>query len=399
MLTLEISDGLSSKSLPVTVRSGRATFKADLRLRVQCGAEAEFFGIGAGAELGIYANIIEFVAVLDSTPTCELQSTEWWDLNVGAFAHFDVVVDYTTMGAIPTISTTLLTAPTLTQCWISRSPAETEGQLTQTASTISIPAKSDVVSVAASSPPEDGPSETFSYITIPTITTAPSLSVPVSPSSSVRYPVANSSAPTGGDDMVTSTIYATSVYTITSCAAGVVNCPASYQKEILVTQTVDVYTTVCPVSANITLPTTTSTNAVAVPTAAAIVHVITDVVVLVPCPTPLIETFAPPSTLVAPIVHQVTAAAVAATTPSSSTDAAPSLVVAGNAAKAAQWNNGTVTYTLSASGTGVPSTSVVQTTAAPATTAVTAGAPARAVTGGLVVAVVAVGTLATWILL
>lgn len=361
---------------------------------MQCGAEAGLFGIGASAELGVYANLIEFVAVLDSTPTCELQSTEWWDLNVGAFAHFDVVIDYKTMGAIPTISTTLLTAPTLTQCWISRSPAETDGLLTQTATTVSIPAKSDAVSAPALSPPEDSPTDTSDYITIPTITTAPSLSMPVSSSGGGKYPVTNSSAFAGGDDIITSTIYSTSVYTITSCAAGVVNCPASYQKEILVTRTVDVYTTVCPVSANITLPATTSSKVIAVPTeAAAVVHLITDVVVLVPCSTPLIETFVPPSTVMQPAVHQVTAAAEATATPSSSSGAGPSLVVVGNGAKEAQWNNGTSTYTY---GTGRPSTALVQTTAAPVSTTVAAGAPERAVVGGLLVIT---GVLATCMLL
>ncbi|KAH8160908.1 hypothetical protein CIB48_g7337 [Xylaria polymorpha] len=84
-------EGLNSQSLPVTVVSGHATFKADLRLRVQAGAEAsiDLFGIGAGAVVGIYANIIEFVAVIDKTPTCDLETEIWWDLNVGAYAHLD----------------------------------------------------------------------------------------------------------------------------------------------------------------------------------------------------------------------------------------------------------------------------------------------------------------------
>lgn len=76
----------------MTVVSGTATFKADLRLRVQAGAEAsiDIFGIGAGAVIGIYANIIEFVAVIEKTPTCDLETEIWWDLNVGAYAHLDV---------------------------------------------------------------------------------------------------------------------------------------------------------------------------------------------------------------------------------------------------------------------------------------------------------------------
>ncbi|KAI1128050.1 hypothetical protein F5Y10DRAFT_181847 [Nemania abortiva] len=84
--------GLNSQYLPVTVTSGHATFKADLRLRVQAGAEAsiDLFGIGAGAVVGIYANLIEFVAEIEETATCDLEAAIWWDLNVGAFAHLDV---------------------------------------------------------------------------------------------------------------------------------------------------------------------------------------------------------------------------------------------------------------------------------------------------------------------
>lgn len=46
--------------------------------------------------------------------------------------------------------------------------------------------------------------------------------------------------------MVTSTIYATKVYTVTSCAAYVTDCPA--HSTYLTTETVAVSTTVCPAS-------------------------------------------------------------------------------------------------------------------------------------------------------
>ncbi len=74
-----------------------------------------------------------------------------------------------------------------------------------------------------------------------------------------------------------------------------VNCPASYQSEIVVTQTVDVYTTVCPASATVTVPTTTSTPTPAGELPTVIVDLITDIIVLVPCETPVVETFVPPS--------------------------------------------------------------------------------------------------------
>lgn len=69
-----MSDGIATKSIPVEVKTGTGTFKASLRLRVQCGVEADIdlIGLGAGALIGIYANIVEFVTVLDSTPDCAL---------------------------------------------------------------------------------------------------------------------------------------------------------------------------------------------------------------------------------------------------------------------------------------------------------------------------------------
>ena len=430
---LGASDGLTSKSLPVIVKAGRATFKADLRLRVQCGAEAEILGIGAGAELGIYANIIEFVAVLDSTPTCALQSTEWFDLNVGAYAHFDVVVDYTTIGAIPTVSTTLLYAPTFTQCWLeiggspSGSPAETGGYLTQTATSIaiSVTGSTTALSATVTSPAETGYTETLTTITVPTITTGPSSSESGSgSSSSFKFPLTNSSSPaggdsigvstaTGGDDLVTSTVYTTSIYTITSCAANVVNCPASYQQEILVTQTVDVYTTVCPATAVVTPPSSISSAAPSASstvsgetaTATATVHIITDVVILVPCASPVVETFVPASTVVPPTLQQVTATVYAvgaysspsSSSPSSSHTASASPVI-GVGGKVVQFSNATAAYSPSASayGTGKPSASWSETASpAPVKTAVTAGAARTGIAQGLVAVA---GVLAAFLL-
>ena len=125
---------------------------------MQVGAEAEFLGIGAGAELGIYANVIEFVAVLESTPDCSLQATEWWDMNVGAFAHLDVVVDYSTFGPVPTVSTTLLTAPTLTQCLLQGQPttANSSAPITQPAKQNQVASGYPAPALPSSSPFEFG---------------------------------------------------------------------------------------------------------------------------------------------------------------------------------------------------------------------------------------------------
>ncbi|KAK3938511.1 hypothetical protein QBC46DRAFT_390074 [Diplogelasinospora grovesii] len=400
-------DGLSSKSLPITVKSGKATFKADLRLRVQCGAEADVLGIGAGAELGIYANLIEFVAVLEETADCALQSMESWDLNVGAYAHLDVVIDYKTLGAIPTVSTTLLTAPTLTQCWIEGGSGGYGATITATTAPVGVstgsPSESGSGGVGGPNVGGSG-SATLSTIVMssPVITTAPSATISASGTGS-GYPYGNSSASasgsgsgSGGDEIVTSTVYTTTVYTITSCAASVPNCPASMQSQIVVTRTVDLYTTVCPAMAVITGPassstTTTSTRATGTfAHAAATTTLITDVVVLVPCATPVVETFVPsaPSSTGTTSVAVQNSASASSATPATKSTSAP--FVGGNGGKVVQWNNGTSSAAISVYSTGATKPSASFTSSGPTTTAPpvqTAGAAGRAgaVASGLMI--------------
>jgi hypothetical protein len=56
------------------------------------------------------------------------------------------------------------------------------------------------------------------------------------------------SAQNGTVPYTTSTVYATSVYTITSCAPTVTNCPAKLGK--VTTDIISLYTTYCPVAAS-----------------------------------------------------------------------------------------------------------------------------------------------------
>ncbi|KAH8879867.1 hypothetical protein GQ53DRAFT_849339 [Thozetella sp. PMI_491] len=334
-ITKSFFDGLSSKALPVTVISGKATFKADLRVRVQCGAEGMILGLGAGAELGIYANLIEFVAILESTPTCALQTREWWDLNVGAYAHLDVVIDYTTIGPVPTVSTTLLSAPTATQCWIdgpesatvstataaATNPTGSSGSLAGAGTSVASMTANRTVSAATSTGSQGvittGLSSAASAAASASRSASDLFSNAASSSTSYAFlnstvtsvgPSASGDSSGNGGDLVTSTVYTTSVYTITSCAANVVHCPASYQSEIVVTQTIDLFTTVCPLSATITaLPAGASTAAAAATTTPEVIHKlvvtsITDMVVLVPCTSPVVQTFTPPTTQLAPVL-------------------------------------------------------------------------------------------------
>ncbi|KAI0105531.1 hypothetical protein GGR51DRAFT_192594 [Nemania sp. FL0031] len=182
--------GLNGQYLPVTVTAGHATFKADLRLRVQAGAEAsiDLFGIGAGAVVGIYANLIEFGATIEETATCDLEAAIWWDLNVGAYAHLDVVVDYTTLGPVPTVSTTLMAAATISTCLIDGGatttalPATTTSEIAATTSAYSSPAVS-------SSPAETGVTSIISATGIKGVTEVTSSALATGVSAADTVPV------------------------------------------------------------------------------------------------------------------------------------------------------------------------------------------------------------------
>ncbi|KAF2969135.1 hypothetical protein GQX73_g4441 [Xylaria multiplex] len=398
--------GLNSQSLPVTVVSGHATFKADLRLRVQAGAEAsiDLFGIGAGAVIGIYANIIEFAVSIEKTPTCDLETEIWWDLNVGAYAHIDVVVDYTTLGPVPTVSTTFLVGETITSCWIEAAPttpalpattseaaivsslssaspsspsspsspeasysppalssslAETGGAgvttpvaVTSAAATSAVASSTDVtlvwtpsmvLSVTASevsftvsetSPTDSVSSPVSSDTSASPLTTASTLSPssysqgiggsPGSVSSAYSsslvaassyshgvnyshgvgtYSISIPSAYSSSVAVIAGPTYtSTYTYSMTRCGApGVINCPATYQSEVVVTRT----TTICPATA--TAVTTTTT---VVPPAVTVVPIPSEssktavpnhtsgevvVIVLTPLPTPVVATFVAPA--------------------------------------------------------------------------------------------------------
>lgn len=332
------SDGISSQSLPVTVTTGKARFKADLRLRAQVGAEADLdvIGIGAGAVVGIYANILELVAEIESTPTCLIETREFIDLNVGAYAHLDVVVDYKTLGPVPTVSTTLLTAPTATQCWKHRDaqgggapvtlnltsvgslPSPTATTLVTT-STLANGEASWPVIRTISAPPVTAVPTSESVLGLPvalvtpkypmvnaTATAGPASTLPLRPTAAQNSaePVINSTTGPAGE-LVTSTVYSMALYTITMCAAGVVNCPAAYQQEVVATRTVNTYTTVCPAGADVTPP--AAAPGVSMLEVEPVYHIMTQAVPLVPIVTPIVATFVPPS----PVPKMPAAAAVA----------------------------------------------------------------------------------------
>ncbi|KAK6064572.1 beta-endoglucanase [Seiridium cupressi] len=108
---------------------------------------------------------------------------------------------------------------------------------------------------SSSAGPETGTSSSLTYIA----SAATSLSVPTGSASSVSVTESRASVTTSTDipEYTTSTVYTTRVQTVTSCAPTVTSCPVG--GEVVVTETVPLYTTVCPVTATekSSLPTTT----------------------------------------------------------------------------------------------------------------------------------------------
>ncbi|KPM41042.1 hypothetical protein AK830_g5521 [Neonectria ditissima] len=92
--------GVISNSIPWETTSGAATLTADLRLRSELSANFEVLGVGADAKVGVYPNLLELVAELQSTDTCVLEVSEFWDINAGAYTeHTTTIHVYRTVSA------------------------------------------------------------------------------------------------------------------------------------------------------------------------------------------------------------------------------------------------------------------------------------------------------------
>ncbi|KAI0836522.1 hypothetical protein F5Y06DRAFT_105066 [Hypoxylon sp. FL0890] len=284
--------GLSVQVLPIEVRIGCTKLLADLRLRVELGVAAEVDvddivpildlpEIGAGLEVAVFANLLEYVGFFCATPSCPL-SKESYGLNVGAAVELDVSVeDLLSLHLAPTLSTALLSYPTTTIC---QQPSYT--------SVPTLIASTSLASVSGPATSSGAGSSSGSVTATATgsgLPTGPAVTSPASISGVSETSPATSSVPAGG--VKTSTVTNTQTFTITQCAASVPNCPAGYATTATLIKTT-VYTTVCPV---------TQTEAITAPPkpthtqSSSPVTVTKKVVTLVPCSS--VSTFTPPTNL------------------------------------------------------------------------------------------------------
>ncbi|KAI0454153.1 hypothetical protein F5B21DRAFT_476813 [Xylaria acuta] len=354
--------GVVVKVLPVKVRIGCTELLADLRLRVDLGVAAavdvddvlplgqllpglDIPAVGAGLELAVYANLLEYVGLFCAAPECPLVK-ESYGLNVGAAVELGVAVeDLLSIHLAPTVATALLSIPTSTICIpsytaspppystpsgpgyssgvptssgpgssptssgpgvpTSSGPGSSSGVPTTSESdsptgvpTSSAPGSPTGVPTSSGPGSSSGVSSSSGYTGIPTSGYSGSSGVPTSSgpaptgsstgAASTPSGPATTPAPGGDDEYVTSTVTNTATYTVTACAVNVPNCPAGYQTSATVVHTTT-YTTVCPATAtgSITAPAPTSTGGHSIETITK--HVTT----MVPCDST--TTFVPPT--------------------------------------------------------------------------------------------------------
>ena len=345
------------------------------------------------------------------------QTREWFDLNVGAFARFDVVVDFTRIGAVPTVSTTLVNSPTWTQCLLDGTPIQTnaagpdspDGTQLEISPPVPLPASVLESDLPTSS---QAAASSFSTVFVHTLARGSNFTATVSDVASTAIAGYTSDTPTSESldrsvtsaaksDLVTSTVFSTTVYTITSCAADVINCPASWEQQIIVTRTVNSFTTVCPSGAEVTFPAEVpsaapSSQAAGSPSnaseddAVAYVHIITDLVVLVPCETPIVNSFVEPTTRKPPTQHTIMfeeplASVVPANVPVVIAGVDLDVDVVGGASSVSRAGNGTVaTPSGYRSGSADPTGSVVDNVAKPSEPIIAGASRVGATIGGFI---------------
>ncbi|PBP23983.1 hypothetical protein BUE80_DR005180 [Diplocarpon rosae] len=232
--------GGKTNALPVivTTASQATTFKASLRVRVQAGTTVILFGTGFDFELGIFVDLIEYVATISSTPECPQLITQGLDVAIGAYAHAVGEINYMALGVAPAVITTILEVPLPNRCLGSTFPTSVPAYVTNP----SVPVVATSFVAPISSIPSAGP--------------APLQTPTFSPAGG--YPAG--SAVTPAPALITSTLYSMDLITLTTCSNTVLRCPPDATAEYIITKTKKFYTTICPPGASVptTLPTPTA---------------------------------------------------------------------------------------------------------------------------------------------
>ncbi|KAF4990843.1 hypothetical protein FGRMN_8224 [Fusarium graminum] len=303
LLTKEIVDvsleGLVTKALPIGVAadvdlSAEVALQLGLRLRTEVDINAEVeipvLEIEAGAKVAAWVSLFEYTAALIATDDCAVSIDEVIALTLGLAVDLDVEVgDILDLSLAPALTVTLATAAKAKVCQADRgvtgvfldgedaSPAKTS---THVVSLATVPAGAKTAAATDAYPAPEATGADAYPVVDGSSAKAETTKAPIVP--------AGHNGTTGD---VTRTLTSTQVYTITSCAASVINCPARYTQKV-VTSTVIESTYVCPATETGAVPAmTTSHPKVPVP-----VTTITDTLTtVVPCKTRTTNTFQPPT--------------------------------------------------------------------------------------------------------
>lgn len=360
-------DGIVTKALPLGIGAGvdlsaEIPITLGLRLRSEIGVGAEvelpILDIEAGADIAIWVSLFDYTAVLVATDNCLVSVKEAFALSLGIVIDLEVEVeDVLELSLAPEVFITVATGVEVSLCldsrgtpgdWIGGSgPAPSAGVSASATASLLDPAGtsapgSELASATASAPGSGSGDETdaasttgpaggsgggaapsgpsggspsggapgygapsFTDVVSGTATRVPSgTAVSDALPATTKGPNGGSGSGSGsGDDLVTSTITNTKVYTITSCAASVVNCPASYTQKV-VTSTIDKTVTVCPATETGKAPVQSSTAAPSKPVS--VTTITKDLTTVVPCKTRTTSTFTPPTNSPPPPAPTVT---------------------------------------------------------------------------------------------
>lgn len=292
--------GVIADVLPVCVGDDvdlSVEVELDLGLRLRSGlgiaAGVDLLGldIGAGAEVAIWISLFDYTAVLVATDSCPISISEEFKFSAGVLVDLNVdVSNLLDLNLAPSVIVTLATDVAGTVCL--------PGCGGHGSGPSGIPGGDNGATPTGVPGGDNGAKPT-----------GPSVSVGVS-----GLPTTVSVPDNSGYTTSTTSIHTT--YTITSCAASITNCPASYTQKV-VTSSVIYTTTICPVTAteihsstsigNGTLPSATlSVPAVSTTAAVTMPSATGTVLTLTPCSMPSTTTLTPAPGCTTPAVDTVT---------------------------------------------------------------------------------------------
>ena len=234
--------------IPLHVESGSATFKAALQARLTLSLDIDTPLVDAEAELGAYINFPEIVYNVQSTETCGLELTSFANIGFGLWAKGDVSVGWENdkgveEGEGKTLAITPVTiGETATDCLVGQPTSFLVGGAPPVTSE---PPVTPTTFKVGGAPPITFSATTTTLKPLHTVSEGQG-SLTSSGSFVVTAPASQ---------YTTSTVYTTMVHTTVSCAASVINCPAKSAQTVIVTEMVELYTTVCPVADTEAAPT------------------------------------------------------------------------------------------------------------------------------------------------